>query len=90
MGVWGRSLPRQAELASARADLQAAREKVREHRAALRECGGDSWWLGAMAQIVQKADGGAAFFEAMLDKLTPVSMRRGVAAVPMWQVRGCA
>jgi hypothetical protein len=43
-----------------------------------------------MAQIVQKPDGGAAFFEGVLDKLTPISMRRGVAAVPMWQVRGCA
>jgi len=90
VGVRGRSAPRQAELEAARADLCAAREKVSEHRAALRGCGGDSWWLGAMAQIVQKPDGGAAFFEGVLDKLTPISMRRGVAAVPMWQVRGCA
>jgi hypothetical protein len=90
VGVRAGSSPRQAQLASARADLHAARDKVREHRAALRLCGGDSWWLGAMAQIVQKADGGAAFLEAVLDKLTPVSMRRGVAAVPMWQVRGSA
>jgi E3 ubiquitin-protein ligase SHPRH len=77
--------PRQAELAAAEADLKAARDAVSRHRAALRAGGGENWWLGAMAQIAQRADGGAAFLEAVLDKITPISMRRGVAAVPLWQ-----